>query len=184
MHHVWHRLDARAHALLVRSAAEGGFNMLRVRGRPPTHSALPAPCTFSQCAARLRAPCGAQVWGGGVFLPGAFYEACDELGLLVYHDMQYAQSGHAPQATATQEAELRHQARRLDYSYHENSKLNNDYITLAITVSADTPPREPPVHRRLGRLQRVPRADGHAHRDLRHVRDARRRLGGRLPRGV
>jgi len=54
-----------------------------------------------------------RVWGGGAFLPDAFYDACDARGLLVYHDMQYAQSGHSPKATATQEAELRHAVRRL-----------------------------------------------------------------------
>jgi beta-galactosidase/beta-glucuronidase len=32
-----------------------------------------------------------RVWGGGMFLPEAFYNACDALGVLVYHDMQYAQ---------------------------------------------------------------------------------------------
>ena len=30
-----------------------------------------------------------RVWGGGMFLPRAWYEACDELGILVYHDMMY-----------------------------------------------------------------------------------------------
>lgn len=29
-----------------------------------------------------------RVWGGGIFLPPAWYDACDELGILVYHDMQ------------------------------------------------------------------------------------------------
>ena len=48
-----------------------------------------------------------RVWGGGAFLPDAFYDACDARGLLVYHDMQYAQSGHSPKATAAREAELR-----------------------------------------------------------------------------
>ena len=32
-----------------------------------------------------------RVWGGGVFLPDAFYDACDLNGILVYHDMQFAQ---------------------------------------------------------------------------------------------
>jgi beta-mannosidase len=50
-----------------------------------------------------------RVWGGGAFLPGAYYDACDELGLMVYHDMMYAQNGHAPANTTQQEAELRHQ---------------------------------------------------------------------------
>lgn len=54
-----------------------------------------------------------RVWGGGIFLPDAFYDACDELGILIYHDMQYAQSGHSPKSTDTQDAELRHQIRRL-----------------------------------------------------------------------
>lgn len=54
-----------------------------------------------------------RVWGGGMFLPEAFYNACDALGVLVYHDMQYAQEGHAPSMTLTQEMELRHMVRRL-----------------------------------------------------------------------
>ena len=29
-----------------------------------------------------------RVWGGGVFLPDAFYDACDAAGILLYHDMQ------------------------------------------------------------------------------------------------
>ena len=54
-----------------------------------------------------------RVWGGGMFLPAPFYDACDASGVLVYHDMQYAQQGHAPKATRLQEAELRHSIRRL-----------------------------------------------------------------------
>ena len=54
-----------------------------------------------------------RVWGGGMFLPRAFYDACDELGMLVYHDMQYAQQGHSPVANTVQDLELRHQIRRL-----------------------------------------------------------------------
>ena len=34
-----------------------------------------------------------RVWGGGMVLPDAFYDACDRYGLLVYHDMPYAQVG-------------------------------------------------------------------------------------------
>ena len=37
-----------------------------------------------------------RVWGGGMFLPSSFYDECDKQGILVYHDMQYAQQGHAP----------------------------------------------------------------------------------------
>jgi hypothetical protein len=54
-----------------------------------------------------------KVWGGGHFLPDAWYDACDELGIMVYHDMQYAQHGHSPTASLDQDAELRHIIRRL-----------------------------------------------------------------------
>ena len=78
------RMNAEAHRILVRSAADGGFNTLRV-------------------------------WGGGMFLPDAWYDECDKLGIMVYHDMQYAQSGHAPAGSATEDAELRHMVRRLSH---------------------------------------------------------------------
>eukprot|EP00038_Savillea_parva_P004143 m.134586 g.134586 ORF g.134586 m.134586 type:complete len:1103 (-) comp11390_c0_seq3:144-3452(-) len=59
-----------------------------------------------------------RVWGGGIFYPTEFYDACDEYGVMVYHDMQYAGTGgasHGPIATSTQAAELRHQIRRLSH---------------------------------------------------------------------
>ena len=55
-----------------------------------------------------------RVWGGGMFLPREFYDSCDDYGVLVYHDMQYA--GALPRATATQDRELRHQIRRLSHT--------------------------------------------------------------------
>lgn len=56
-----------------------------------------------------------RVWGGGIFLPEAWYDACDEHGILVYHDMQYAQGGHSPKNTTAQALEFRHQVRRLSH---------------------------------------------------------------------
>jgi beta-galactosidase/beta-glucuronidase len=56
-----------------------------------------------------------RVWGGGMFLPDAFYDTCDALGIMIYHDMQYAQQGHSPANTTNQDAELRHQVRRLSH---------------------------------------------------------------------
>lgn len=88
------RSTGKAHRILVKSAADAGMNTLRV-------------------------------WGGGIFLPRAFYDACDDYGILVYHDMQFASSvdgPHGPSATSkTQEAELRHQIRRL--SHHASISL-------------------------------------------------------------
>ena len=77
-----------------------------------------------------------RVWGGGVFYPQILYDLCDDMGILLYHDMQYVQQyGHGPvdqpasdsvhqlsspdsapvsvPNEATQTAELRHQIRRL-----------------------------------------------------------------------
>ena len=59
-----------------------------------------------------------RVWGGGIFYPSTFYDACDEAGVMVYHDMAYASlpgTSHGPLATPTQDAELRHQIRRLSH---------------------------------------------------------------------
>eukprot|EP00730_Choanoeca_flexa_P008569 TRINITY_DN12506_c0_g2_i18.p1 TRINITY_DN12506_c0_g2~~TRINITY_DN12506_c0_g2_i18.p1 ORF type:complete len:975 (+),score=156.28 TRINITY_DN12506_c0_g2_i18:81-2927(+) len=56
-----------------------------------------------------------RVWGGGIFYPQVWYDACDELGIMIYHDMAYAQIGHSPTNNAVQDAELRHQIRRISY---------------------------------------------------------------------
>ena len=31
-----------------------------------------------------------QVWGGGIYEPDCFYDAADEYGILIYHDLQFA----------------------------------------------------------------------------------------------
>jgi hypothetical protein len=54
-----------------------------------------------------------RVWGGGIFQHEDFYDAADRLGLLVYHDVMYAQEGHGPTATAAQREEIVYQVRRL-----------------------------------------------------------------------
>ena len=55
-----------------------------------------------------------RVWGGGMVLPEAFYEACDELGILLYHDMMFVdEAGHGPLVTETVEHEIRHLIRSL-----------------------------------------------------------------------
>jgi len=56
-----------------------------------------------------------RIWGGGIFYYDAFYDACDEMGIIMYHDMQYAQGDHSPSNTPLQDAELRHQLRRLSH---------------------------------------------------------------------
>ena len=45
-----------------------------------------------------------RIWGGGSFLPDEWYDAADELGVLVYY---------SPKQSSLQERELHHQIRRL-----------------------------------------------------------------------
>jgi len=90
-----------------------------------------------------------RVWGGGIFLPDAWYDACDELGVLVYHDMMYAQQGHAPAGSRLEELEIRHNVRRLSHHasimvwdgcnecqviMHTETEI---YATFVMTVVAD-----------------------------------------------
>jgi beta-mannosidase len=59
-----------------------------------------------------------RIWGGGLFLPNAFYDTCDELGVALYHDLMYGTAwfggnSSRPSNTTTQLAEITHQVRRL-----------------------------------------------------------------------
>lgn len=77
------RMSADAHVQMVRSAKAAGFTAFRV-------------------------------WGGGIYGPPAFYDAADEAGILMYHDAMYSSDGRInPQQTALEDAELRHNMRRI-----------------------------------------------------------------------
>ncbi len=56
-----------------------------------------------------------RVWGGGFYEFDAFYELCDELGLLVWQDMMFACSQYpsTPEFLAEVDAEVRYQVTRL-----------------------------------------------------------------------
>lgn len=105
------RMDGEAHRLLVKSSASAGKCITMALVAAPVHSKH-AVCVASKGMNTLR------VWGGGIFYPSTFYDACDEAGVMVYHDMAYASlpgGSHGPLATPTQDAELRHQIRRLSH---------------------------------------------------------------------
>lgn len=54
------------------------------------------------------------VWGGGIFQYDAFYDACDEMGILLYEDLMYSSEGfstHLVSETASQAAEIQFQVR-------------------------------------------------------------------------
>ena len=56
-----------------------------------------------------------RVWGGGSYEQDAFYSACDELGLLIWHDFMFSCLAYRddPEFLAECEAEARHQVSRL-----------------------------------------------------------------------
>ena len=62
-----------------------------------------------------------RLWGGGHYLPPAWYDACDEMGMLIYHDQMFAQGNHGPTVNDKQEAEIRHVVRGL--SHHPSIAL-------------------------------------------------------------
>ena len=108
------------HRRLVRSAVDGGFNMIRV-------------------------------WGGGLYEFDAFYDTCDELGILLYHDLAYAKWIGAPNDTPLQRAELLYSLRRL--AHHPSIAIwdgcsecggHGGYASFLMTVTAAEDPSRPP----------------------------------------
>lgn len=77
-----------------------------------------------------------RVWGGGLFERDEFYEYCDKLGILIYHDQMFSDQiypWHDPYL-ATVEAETRYQVRRL--SRHASLvlwSLTNELLPGAVT---------------------------------------------------
>jgi beta-mannosidase len=56
-----------------------------------------------------------RLWGGGKFEKDAFYEICDELGLLIWHDFMFACAAYPTDADFLNEVteEITHQIKRL-----------------------------------------------------------------------
>ena len=110
--------NAEPQGLLVRAngapLAIFGANMIPVDNFEGRYSAeAVARLVASAAEARMNI---LRVWGGGVYQSPAFYDACDELGVLVLHDIQYAQNGHSPKdGSPSHRAEIQHQMRRLSH---------------------------------------------------------------------
>ncbi|KAI0007242.1 glycoside hydrolase family 2 protein [Xylariaceae sp. FL0662B] len=84
-----------------------------------------------------------RVWGGGIYEDDAFFDACDELGILVWHDFAFACASYPtyPSYLDSVEQEARQNVRRLrsrpsvviwagnneDYQVQERYKLEYDY---------------------------------------------------------
>lgn len=83
------RLSVAAYESMMQSAADAGYNTLRV-------------------------------WGGGIYLHDIVYDTADALGLMMYHDVMYGMAwfggnSGVPVNNAMQDAEMRHQLRRLSH---------------------------------------------------------------------
>ncbi|KAI2616337.1 glycoside hydrolase family 2 protein [Hypoxylon sp. NC1633] len=84
-----------------------------------------------------------RIWGGGIYEDDALFDACDELGILVWHDFQFACASYPtyPSYLESVELEARQNLRRLrshpsiviwagnneDYQVQERYKLDYDY---------------------------------------------------------
>jgi hypothetical protein len=56
-----------------------------------------------------------RLWGGSIYEPAAFYDAADEFGILLYHDLQYNRDEGDLGNTTDQRQEISHQIRRLSH---------------------------------------------------------------------
>ncbi|MCX7821039.1 MAG: hypothetical protein N2258_05115 [Brevinematales bacterium] len=58
-----------------------------------------------------------RIWGGGYYLPDYFYELCDELGILIWHDFMFACSQYPPDKEFIEEVakEIEYNVERLKH---------------------------------------------------------------------
>lgn len=84
-----------------------------------------------------------RVWGGGIYEDAAFYDACDELGILVWQDFMFGCGNYPawPEMLASIEREARENVKAMrhhpsvviwagnneDYQYQESENLTYDY---------------------------------------------------------
>ena len=92
-----------------------------------------------------------RVDGIDIIFPAVFYDACDEAGLLVYHDLQYSQGNPAPQNSTLEADELVHTARKL--AHHPSLALvdacnecggHGIYASFVMTTYAEEDSSRPP----------------------------------------
>jgi beta-mannosidase len=139
-------------------AAGSSFELL-VNGRPvwcvgaswiPDHS-LPSAVSPQRLRAQLLRARGMnmnmlRVWGGGLYESEAFYDACDELGLLVWQDFAYACSYYPDDEAALEAAgrEARAAVRRL--RHHPSLALwcGNNENQVMFQDKWEDPARHPP----------------------------------------
>jgi len=90
-----------------------------------------------------------RMWGGGIYYPSIFYDTCDELGILIYHDLMHvSQENHDPTISIDTEIEIRNVIRDL-YSYtcivlwsgcnecyYDDNEKDNVYIDFVLSIAS------------------------------------------------
>ncbi|MFO0547946.1 MAG: hypothetical protein U0271_06140 [Polyangiaceae bacterium] len=123
------RVTARTGVRAIALDTNGGAFTLRVNEQPvycrgacfvPEHCFHPLATDAARVRRRLEQAAQTnmnmlRVWGGGFYETEAFYDACDELGLMVWQDFMFACAAYPEEAPypALVEAEARHQLARL-----------------------------------------------------------------------
>lgn len=146
------RVGLRTIELVREKDAAGESFYFRVNGRPifakganwiPDHAFVNA-CTPETYRDRLQSAVDAnmnmvRVWGGGVYEHDAFYDLCDELGLLVWQDFMFACALYpgAPDYCVLVQAEAEHQARRLRHHASLALWCGNNEIPMLDILSAE-----------------------------------------------
>jgi hypothetical protein len=78
-----------------------------------------------------------RIWGGGMVPSHAFYDECDKLGVLVYHDMTFVdEERHRPGRSKTVENEVRHLVRT--HAYHPSIAVWSGCNECDVVMNTDT----------------------------------------------
>ena len=85
-----------------------------------------------------------RVWGGGIFFDDAFYDACDEAGVMLYHDMMCVRIGGAARQRAS--AAFKPSAARHRYTGYECHDQQDNHCSLG------EPIEETELQQQIGRL--------------------------------
>jgi beta-mannosidase len=78
-----------------------------------------------------------RVWGGGMPMPKSFYDACDRLGILVYHDMLLVEeNNHGARKSSILEQEIIHLVQSL--SSHPSIALWSGCNECVVEMDSET----------------------------------------------
>ena len=117
-----------------------------------------------------------RVWGGGTVLPPQFYDACDEMGILIYHDLMFVEEdNHGAVATDMVKREIIQIVQKLsahvsivlwngcnecDYFNNQTMEVYESFVMKVVAEVDDTRPIWPSSPSPFGWSQGVNMLDG------------------------